>query len=107
MAKVEQTFKVDGLTIKVMAECAHKQLQPFVTAGGRTIYGVSECQDCGAVYGQCYLGDSYEVVKPGFETERTDQSDAVYYALRLGGNDGITRRHGWCSKTTRRIYQAG
>jgi hypothetical protein len=75
-------------------------------AGGRTILGIHECPHCGAVFGQCYQGESYSIVYPRWQ-ESGDFENAFYYDLTILGSDGITRSHGWADKTTRRIIQTG
>ena len=54
-----------------------------------------------------YLGESYELVLPEFETGETAREDLRYYDLTCLGSKGLTRRHGWYNRRTRRIVQVG
>lgn len=71
------------------------------------VYGVYECAKCGAIYGECYLGESYEFVLPYFDETTPDPKDVRYYDFVCLGSDGITRRHGWYNPQTKRIVQVG
>ena len=53
--------------------------------------GVYECARCGAIYGECYKGDSYALVRPWFTTE-TDIPQRAYPVLRFHGV-GLRRHH--------------
>lgn len=68
---------------------------------------VYRCKKCGAVFGSCYLGDSYTVVKPSWHAGDADPADTFYYDLETVGSKGVERRHGWAHKTTRQIVQVG
>lgn len=68
--------------------------------------GVVECDQCHALHGMCYLGDSYALVKP-FMSDRTDMEGARYFDLSCVGSAGITRRHGWYDPKTLLVLQAG
>ncbi len=65
---------------------------------------ISECTKCGAVYGTCYLGDSYGIVKPSFGE---DGERSIYFDLTCLGSQGITRRHGWYNPETLLTMQVG
>jgi len=69
------------------------------------IFGVYECRKCDAIYGECYLGDSYSLVLPYWHTG--PDGDIRYYDLTCLGSEGVTRRHGWFNTKTRRIVQTG
>jgi hypothetical protein len=69
---------------------------------------IHRCKKCGAVFGSCYLGDSYSVVLPQWHTDPNPPSeDLFYFDIEALGSQGIQRRHGWAHKTTRRIVQVG
>jgi len=71
------------------------------------VVGVFECVQCGAVYGSCYLGESYEFVMPYMTTESVPSERTRYYDFECLGSGGITRRHGWFDPATKRIVQVG
>lgn len=66
---------------------------------------VFRCHRCGAVFGSCYLGDSYAIVRP--EWHAGEEGEQFYFDLECLGSAGITRRHGWANVSTRRITQTG
>jgi hypothetical protein len=74
---------------------------------GRQMHSVHECPHCGAVFGSCYKGDSYSIVRPDWAPNDTPMDDCFYYDLDVLGSDGIIRIHGWADKKTRRIVQVG
>ncbi len=82
--------------------CSCKRAKP--TTYGVTVY---ECCGCGAIHGTCYLGQSYAVVLPYFVPEGTPEDDTFHYDLTCLGSEGITRRHGWADRKTRKIVQVG
>jgi len=69
--------------------------------------GVFECRRCGALYGQCYRGDSYALVFPIMVPKPIPPERCRYFDLTVLGSDGVTRRHGWFDTETRRIVQVG
>lgn len=71
------------------------------------VIGTFECQKCGAIFGQCYLGESYELVEPFFTTENVPPEKTRYYDIECLGSDGIKRRHGWFDPVTKLIVQVG
>lgn len=73
--------------------------------GYRGIPGVTRCPNCGAVFGQCYRGDSYRLVQPYWH--EGESRDTFYYDLQTVGSGGIERRHGWADADTLRIVQVG
>ncbi len=79
------------------------------TFNGRTYPGVSACQrkTCGALWGFCYLGDSYSLVKPWFTFDETATARQRYFDLEVVGSQGVERRHGWFDPETRLITQVG
>lgn len=68
---------------------------------------VFECRRCGAIYGDCYKGESYEIVLPYMAEAEVPPERCRYYDLTVLGSDGITRRHGWFDPDSRRIVQIG
>jgi hypothetical protein len=68
---------------------------------------VYTCARCEALYGSCYLGDSYTLVRPHFTTDPTADQRARYFDFTTLGSKGIERRHGWYDPTTRLITQVG
>jgi len=68
---------------------------------------VFECRRCGAIYGDCTKGESYEIVLPYMAEAEVAPEHCRYYDFTVLGSDGITRRHGWFDPETRRIVQVG
>ena len=72
-----------------------------------TVRGVFECH-CGAIYGECYKGDSFRFYSPRFApAEVGNQNDTFYLDLTTVGSDGIERFHGWIDKVTNLVVQVG
>lgn len=69
--------------------------------------GVYVCASCGCVHGNTYLGDSYSIVKPAFETLPDSMVEAKPFDLMCLGSKGIERRHGFFNPATRLITQVG
>ena len=69
--------------------------------------GVFECSRCGAIYGECWKGDSYALVLPRMTARPVPPERCRYYDLTVLGSDGVTRRHGWFDTETRLIVQVG
>ena len=69
------------------------------------VIGVYQCPHCEAVMGQCYKGESYNIVKPYFAKEQPAKE--IYYDLEVLGSNGIERRHGWFDPATGGITQVG
>lgn len=67
---------------------------------------IFECESCNGIHGDCYLGDSYAMVKPHMST-RTDMDGARYFDFTCVGSQGVTRRHGWFDPATKLILQVG
>jgi ribosomal protein L37AE/L43A len=65
------------------------------------------CKKCGAVYGTCGLGESYDIVLPCWDESNPPPEKVRYYDLRCLGSEGIRRRHGWYNIETKRIVQVG
>jgi hypothetical protein len=68
---------------------------------------VFRCAQCEALYGQCYLGESYHYVLPYFVETEPPAETTRYFDLTCLGSGGICRRHGWYGPATRRIVQVG
>ncbi len=69
---------------------------------------VFECRRCGAVYGECYKGESYEIVLPYMARDPNIPAERLrYYDLMVLGSGGVSRRHGWFDTETRLIVQVG
>ena len=71
------------------------------------VLGVHTCRHCGAVYGECYRGESYRFVLPSLSDGQTPAEDWRYYDFRVIGSDGVERRHGWFDPATKLITQIG
>lgn len=76
-------------------------------ANGRPVYGVHECPHCKAVFGTCYLGESYGIVLSYMTSANVPMDQTRYYDFETLGSDGIGRRHGWFDPATRLIVQVG
>ena len=68
---------------------------------------VYRCSKCGAIYGSCYLGESYSLVLPQMTDAEVPAERLRYYDLDCLGSKGIIRRHGWYDIETKRIVQIG
>lgn len=68
---------------------------------------VYRCARCKAIYGSCYLGDSYSLVLPFMVASEPPADRVRYFDLECLGSRGITRRHGWYDTETKRIVQVG
>jgi hypothetical protein len=76
--------------------------------GIRKIDGrASECPRCGCIFGEMYLGDSYNYVLPYWETQAIPAEKTRPYDFTCLGSQGITRRRGWFNPETKRITQTG
>ncbi len=81
--------------------CNSKSLTEIKTAS------VYTCDDCGAIFGQVYLGDSYGYVKPMMTGEDVPADKTRYFDFTCIGSNGVTRRHGWYDPSTKKIVQVG
>jgi hypothetical protein len=72
-----------------------------------TLATIFTCQRCEALYGDCYLGESYSLVRPWFSKDPTADRRARYFDFTTLGSKGVDRRHGWYDPTTRLITQVG
>jgi ribosomal protein L37AE/L43A len=68
---------------------------------------IYRCTKCDAIYGQCYLGDSYSYVLPQMTAEDVPADRTRYYDFTCVGSNGITRRHGWYDPQSKLITQVG
>lgn len=82
--------------------CSAKRRKPV--AGQTQVF---TCNSCGAVYGDCYLGDSYGIVLPRWETTNVPSESVRYFDFMCCGSAGITRRHGWYNPASKLIVQVG
>jgi hypothetical protein len=78
-----------------------------VEVNGRKVPGTHTCQNCGAIGGTVYLGESYTIVKPFMTGEDVPMDETVYFDFQTLGGEGIGRRHGWYDPKTRLVVQAG
>ena len=69
--------------------------------------GVYTCAKCGAIFGSCYLGDSYSLVLPYFTPDPVSPERQRYFDFSTLGSTGLGRRHGWFDPETRLITQVG
>lgn len=74
---------------------------------GREVIGTHICQNCGAIGGTVYLGESYNIVKPFMTSEDVPMDETIYFDFQTLGSEGIGRRHGWFDPKTRLVVQAG
>ena len=81
--------------------CSHKR------AAFTKVIGVYECKKCGAIYGECYLGESYELVLPYWVTDEVPAGNLRYYDLMTLGPGCPQRRHGRFDPASKRIAQVG
>ena len=68
-----------------------------------TIY---KCSHCKAIFGDCYLGDSYNYVLPRFSTDNNPE-EQLYFDFTCLGSEGVTRRHGWYNPVDNKLTQVG
>jgi hypothetical protein len=80
---------------------------PVIGKSGKKHLGVYKCPSCEAIQGECYLGESYDLVLPQFDREPEDLENQRYYDLKCLGSKGFTRRHGWYNPRTHKITQTG
>ena len=83
---------------------------PGCNGQGKPVAGtvdIHECRDCGGIFGHCYLGQSYEYVKPWFAKEPVAPEKLRYFDFTCTGSEGQTRRHGWYDPETKLIHQTG
>lgn len=67
---------------------------------------IAECRKCGAIFGTCYLGESYAIASYHLYPE-TKGAETFYFDLMVLGSKGLDRRHGWAEKGTNRVVQIG
>lgn len=98
----------------------YEEIQASIATGGcpgcggrpgkaTEVPGVRHCQGCGGIFGTCYLGESYALVKPNLRpaSKEADKRARYYDLTCLGSGNKITRRHGWFDPVTRLITQTG
>ena len=71
------------------------------------VAGVHECARCTAVFGHCYLGDSYKFAWPKWSPTEPPHDQLQHFDLECLGSEGITRRHGWVDRATKLLVQTG
>ena len=78
------------------------------------IAGVTRCLDCGAIYGECSLAESFSLVSTRWATPEEETAGRVagrinYFDLCSPEADGGKdfRRHGWYDERTRSTVQVG
>lgn len=82
--------------------CSDKRMKPVEAHPG-----IYSCGACDAIFGDCYLGDSYAIVHPQWADPNTPTEQTRYFDFMCVGSTGVTRRHGWYDRATRRIVQTG
>lgn len=85
--------------------CSSKRLRARQDLGAQ----INECRACGAIFGTCYLGDSYNLVRPFFSpsANTVPAEQTRYFDFTCLGSTGITRRHGWFNLNDRTLVQVG
>ena len=68
---------------------------------------IYECRTCGAIHGTCYLGESYEIVRPYMTDKDVPPEKTRYFDFITLGSKGMDRRHGWYDPETRLVVQIG
>lgn len=82
--------------------CSHTLA--FPVAGRTEIY---TCAKCDAIFGTCYLGESYGMVLPFMVTVDPPVEQTRYFDFTCLGSKGLTRRHGWYDTASKLIVQVG
>jgi DNA-directed RNA polymerase subunit RPC12/RpoP len=82
--------------------CSHRLAS--LVEGQHSIY---RCAKCEAIYGSCYLGDSYSLVLPYMTRKEPPAGQIRYFNFDCIGSKGLTRRHGWYDPATKLIVQVG
>ncbi len=83
--------------------CSNKRGNKRVEGAG-LIY---TCGKCGAIFGQTYLGDSYNYVKPWMTAKAVPIERTRYYDFNCLSSKGMVRRHGFYDIETGLITQVG
>lgn len=68
---------------------------------------IRTCTKCGAIFGTCYLGESYEFVLPYLTDADPEMTRSKYFDFTTLGSNGLGRRHGWFDPDSKRITQVG
>lgn len=71
------------------------------------VHGVYKCRRCEAIFGQCYLGDSYLLVSPYMAAEPVPVEQLRFFDLTTLGSQGVRRSHGWYDPATKLVHQVG
>jgi len=67
---------------------------------------IFRCAACDAIFGECWLGTSYEIVEPYWDKD-PNPAKTRYFDFMTLGSEGQSRRHGWYNPATKRITQTG
>jgi hypothetical protein len=96
------TQEIDYTACPSCGSKRHRRNLPGLPAGVRV------CTKCDAIFGRCYLGDSYGIVLPLWAKEGSYDPEGVrYYDFLTTGSAGQERRHGWYDPASKRITQTG
>ena len=90
--------------------CGNKKNNKPVSEAGEILRlnpTIFRCSKCGAIYGTCTLGESYECVLPLMSIREIPTEKTRYYDFTTFGSEGMGRRHGWYDPKTRLITQVG
>lgn len=69
---------------------------------------IYRCAKCAGIYGDCYLGESYEFVLPYMSSNpNVPPEETRYFDFTCLGSKGLSRRHGWYEVATKLIVQVG
>jgi ribosomal protein L37AE/L43A len=68
---------------------------------------IYRCAHCEAIYGDCYLGDSYKYVLPLWTSQEVPSERLRYYDFTCLGSQGVSRRHGWYDTESKCVVQVG
>lgn len=68
---------------------------------------VYQCGKCTGIFGDLYLGDSYNFVLPRMTNDPAADTRHRYFDFTTLGSEGVSRRHGWFDPETKLITQIG
>jgi hypothetical protein len=81
---------------------------PGCSGTGKLVPGkvsIYVCSGCNGIFGDCYLGESYEYVLPYWSPDA--KAEGRYYDFTCLGSGGMTRRKGWFNPADKKILQTG
>ena len=89
--------------------CGKRVNQKIVNTPYRGVISVWQCPHCEAIQSHTYiyLGESYSLVLPYFDTGECNPDDQRYYDFLVLFGNKTDRRHGWYNPATKRITQVG